>query len=426
MVVSMRAIDAVTMSSRCHVAADVVIEADSERQSWKLMGDGGVVDCRVLGPVEVLVEGLPRVLSGPRQRLLLTALVLAAGREVPSDQLCELLWDGQQPLHPQAALRSQVARLRRAIGEYLVDVHYGIAGYELSLPEGCVDAERFDALTRSAATATGADALASITEALELWRGDDLEFSDRPLLQPVAVRLVEQRLSLMERRAEVLLSLGHGPDGVAELRGLLAAHPERESARALLMEALYRAGRHTEALAEFRSWRDQLRERGLEPTQRLRELESRILRHDLPASVIDDAQRADTRPARRPTSSFVGRDPDLEETTRRLDDARLVTLTGPGGVGKTRLAREIAAHVADNYPGGIEQCDLAAIRDRNDVLRLVATTIGAKDVVGRTIVDQIIDRLADRGRCLVLTRIHRRGWVVRADHPRKRCPDLGR
>jgi predicted ATPase/DNA-binding SARP family transcriptional activator len=395
--------DAATMPSGCHAGGEIVVAHARRDGKAALVEDRGVVELRVLGPVEVLVRGVPKPLAGPRQRMLLAALVLASGQEMSSDQLCELLWGDEQPLHPVPALRSQVARLRRTIGEDLVDIQFGAVGYRLSVGQGCADVDRFEALARSVDGATGADALVAIGAALALWRGADLEFSDRQLLQPAAVRLVERRVSLIEHRADVLLALGHVAEAVVELQALLTAQPEREAARALLMEALYRTGRHTDALAEYRSWCDELRNRGLEPSQRLRDMESRILRHEIPDHGPGDAsRRLGTRPPRPPASSLVGRAEDLEMITERLRRERMVTLTGPGGVGKTRLARELVVRAADDHSGGIVYCDLSAVRDRVDAPRVVAAAVGAKDMVGRSIEDQIVDRLADRHALLVI------------------------
>ena len=150
--------------------------------------------------------------------------------------------------HPAAALRSQVARLRRTAGDHLVDVRFGASGYRLVRAPGATDVERFDALARASDDLDRHAALTAASEALALWATPTLEFADRPLLESTAVALVDRRASLVERRAGLLVELDRSTEAIPELHAVLADHPEREGARALLMEALYRVGRPNDAL----------------------------------------------------------------------------------------------------------------------------------------------------------------------------------
>ena len=192
----------------------------------------------------------------------------------------------------------------------------------------------------------GQEGLQLVDEALDLWRGPALaEFADRPIAAPEAVRLDELRMVARERRAELVLSLGAPEDAIAALQAIVAEHPERERARGLLMQALYRGGRHTDALAAFRSWRRYLSEElGLDPSPALQRIEQEILRHALPPP--DSLTRPVSRALPLPVTSFVGRDGDRLAVADLLGEVRLLTLHGPGGVGKTRLALEVTTGLA--------------------------------------------------------------------------------
>ena len=188
---------------------------------------------------------------------------------------------------------------------------------------------------------------------------------------------------------------------VVALQALLARHPERERMRSLLMQALYWAGRHSDALGVYQEWRRHLAdELGLEPSPELRRLERDILAHTLPAPAVGTPLGASSLP--RPVTSFVGRDDDLSALTRRLDDARLVTLWGTGGVGKTRLALELAATVASRYRDGVRYCDLSTIRRSGGVARALATAISLEERTGPALDEQIVAHLASSRLLLVL------------------------
>ncbi|MCA1702524.1 MAG: hypothetical protein LC808_04355 [Actinobacteria bacterium] len=236
--------------------------------------------------------------------------------------------------------------------------------------------------------------------ALALWRGTALEeVADRDFAQPVAVRLEELRLQAEERRAELLVDLGRPHDAVVSLQALVASHPERERTRGLLMEALYRTGRHTDALAVYQEWRGRLADDfGLEPARELQQLELDILTHALPA--VGAPLAASSLP--RPITSFIGRDDDLSRLATRLGDARLVTLWGPGGVGKTRLALEVAAAVAPRYGDGVRFCDLSTIRRSGEVARTVATVVKLDERAGRPLDEQVVSHLVSSRLLLVL------------------------
>ena len=204
-----------------------------------------------------------------------------------------------------------------------------------------------------------------------------------------------------ERRAELLLSLGVTEDAIAALQAIVAEHPERERARGLLMQALYRGGRHTDALATFRSWRRYLSEElGLDPSPALQRIEQEILQHALPPP--DSLPRPVSRALPLPVTSFVGRDEDRLAVADLLGEVRLLTLLGPGGVGKTRLALEVTARIGHRYRDGVCFCDLAAVRRPAAVARAIATAAGLSERAFRRLDDQLIDNLAGRQLLLVL------------------------
>jgi DNA-binding SARP family transcriptional activator len=332
----------------------------------------------LLGPVEVRVGGRAVPLPGVRQRLVLTMLLVDVNRMVPADRLIDELWEAALPADPRGALRTQVSRLRRALGPGGGDLATVEGGYRLTVQRSQLDVTRFEDMLAEADEASGKQALRLLDEALALWRGPAVgEFAGRPFALAMAARLNELRP--------------------------VAEHPEREQARGLFMQALYRAGRHTEALATFRSWRRYLAEElGLDPSPALRRIEQDILRHT--AKTPDTRDTAVTRAPSLPlpVTSFVGRDEDLMAVAGRLDRARLVTLHGPGGVGKTRLALEVAERTGDSYRDGVCFCDLAAVTEPHAVVRALATAAGLSERAFQRLDDQLVEQLADRHLLLVM------------------------
>ena len=358
----------------------------------------------LLGPVEVRTEaGVVRPRSRS-QRLVLAVLLVDANRVVPAERLVEELWGDDLPDDPAGALRTQVSRLRRALGPAAADLITEEGGYRLRVERGALDAARFEDLVAEAAKGDGDDAVHLLDEALDLWRGAAVaEFADRPFAQPEAVRLEELRLAARERRAEALLSLGRAGEAAASLEALVAEHPRRERARGLLMEALYHLGRQADALDVYQSWRLHLGdELGLEPSPHLQRIEREILQHTLGAGGGGRAISERTRRLPLPVTSFVGREADLAAVSALLPQARLVTLWGPGGVGKTRLALEVVARVGDRYPDGVRFCDLAAVGRPGAVARAVATAVGLEERALRSLEDQLVEHLAHRHLLLVL------------------------
>ena len=361
----------------------------------------------LLGPVEAHVNDRVIPLAGARQRLVLALLLLHANQLVPADRLIDELWGADLPQDPPGALRTQVSRLRRVLGPAGHGLVTDGGGYRLSLGRAQLDVARFTDALAAATQTTGHEALRLVDEALALWRGPALaEFADRPFAQPEAVRLDELRVVARERRAELVLSLGAPGDAIAALQVIVAEHPERERARGLLMQALYRDGRQTDALAAFGSWRRYLSEElGLDPSPALRRMEQDILRHSLtPAEgqpAEPRAQPAD-RTLPRPVTSFIGREADCAAVAGLLVRVRLLTLHGPGGVGKTRLGLEVVSQIAARYRDGARFCDLAAIQRPAAVTRAIATAAGLSERAFRRLDDQLVEHLAGRELLLML------------------------
>jgi predicted ATPase/DNA-binding SARP family transcriptional activator len=337
------------------------------------------VDIRLLGPVEVFARGRGVKVGGPRQQALLALLLLEPGRAVSADRLIDELWHGEPPAGAARTLRSYVSRLRRALGRDVVEAR--ASGYGLVVEPDSVDATRFEQLATEGreALARGAAGLAAarLRSALELWRGPALaNVAEGGALAQEARRLDELRLLCLEERIEADLALGRHAELIPELERLVREEPLRERPWRQLVLAYYRAERQADALAAYRRARGVLvEELGLEPGEELRKLEQAVLRQQ-----VAPAAPAETRhnlPA--PTSSFVGREPELAELERLLRDHRLVTVTGLGGTGKTRLALETALRQAGVWADGIWLVDLTATADGELVLGAVAETLGAAE-----------------------------------------------
>ncbi|HEV2373427.1 MAG TPA: BTAD domain-containing putative transcriptional regulator [Streptosporangiaceae bacterium] len=333
----------------------------------------------LLGTLAVYDEDgrLVRV-GGSRVRILLILLALDAGRVVPSYSLIERLWADDPPANSGNSLQSLVSRLRTllrdaGLGDQVVESHP--AGYRLAVSPDEVDALAFESLARagSQALASGdaATAARALREALGSWRGPALaDASGARFAAGPAARLEELRTRAALDLVEAGLALGETDSLIGELRAMIAADPVAERPRGLLMRVLYAAGRQAEALGVYSETRELLAsELGVDPSPQLEQVHLGVLRQDLqtpgtprpngktPAGPGDSPPPA-SRPAfggreaprltglRTPLTSFVGRDEDVARVRKMLAEGRLVTLTGPGGAGKTRLAIETAAQLA--------------------------------------------------------------------------------
>jgi predicted ATPase/DNA-binding SARP family transcriptional activator len=338
------------------------------------------LDMRVLGPIGAIRAGRDLPLGGPKQRSVLALLLLEAGRVVPSERLVDELWRCRPPPGAVKTLRSYVSRLRTLLRPDAALIARG-GGYVLELEQASVDAARFERLVGEgqAALARGAARVAAdrLRDGLALWRGRALaDLVDIASLALESRRLEELRLTALEGRIEAELDLGFHAQLVGELETLVAEHPLRERLWRQLVLALYRCERQADALATYRRARELLAgELGLEPSEELRRLEQAVLRQDVPPV----ARRPHGHNLPTQLTSFVGREQELAELERLLPEVRLLTLTGVGGVGKTRLALELAALVVEDFPGGVWFVDLSGIADPALVPQQVAEVLGLRE-----------------------------------------------
>ncbi|MEU8421633.1 BTAD domain-containing putative transcriptional regulator [Micromonospora sp. NPDC048835] len=356
---------------------------------------------RILGPTQVvLADGREVPVGGPRLRALLALLLLDAGRVVSAERLIDGLYGEHPPRGAVNALQSQVSRLRQALPADHDPVELHPAGYRLAVAPDEVDAYRFERLAeagrRALADGDWHRAATVLREALELWRGPALADATGAAAQ--AARLDELRLTAVEDRVEADLALGADGALVAELRERVVAHPLRERLRGQLMRALTALGRPAEALAEFEEARHTLAEQlGVDPSAELAAVHVAVLRG------AERPSAEATLPGQ--LTTFVGREEELKRVGELLGGRRLVTLTGPGGAGKTRLAIEAAGR-AD---GEARLVELAGVADGSDVPQAVLSALGLRDAglrapaePGRQTVDRLVEALAERRLLLVL------------------------
>ena len=240
-------------------------------------------DFRILGTLEVIGESGPVTLGGPRPRALLAALLLRAGHVVPTEQLVDELYGAEPPKFATASLQNSVAALRKALGPELLVTR--APGYLLAVPPEQIDARRFELLLADARDCSPAERRTLLLRGLALWRGPPLaEFAFEAWAETEARRLDDLRLVAVEERIAADIDLDRAADVVPELDALAREHPLRERVCELHMLALYRAGRQADALDAYATVRKALAELGLEPGKRLKELQSKILRHDLALS----------------------------------------------------------------------------------------------------------------------------------------------
>ncbi len=375
----------------------------------------------VLGALEVRRDGREVTLPRGRQRAVLAALLVRSGRPVSAAGLAAAAWGDGLPEHPAAALHTVVSRLRRPLGA--ASLRTGPLGYALVVPPEQLDAGQFVALRASAARARPEAAAQLLDAALALWRGPAYEeFAHRDFARAEAVRLDQLRAVTIEERAELSLALGQSEPAISSLEWLLAEQPFRERATALLMTALYESGRAAAALDRYRGHRDRLAdELGLDPSPALQQLQVRILGHDLPAS---------RRPAPRmpawlvSSTAFVGRDDDLAALAEAVRAHRLVTVTGAGGVGKTRLVAETLPDLAARLGLPVTVVELGD-PGGGQVDAAVAAALGL-GVAGGSVTDAVLEYLSITTLLLVLDSCENAVAQVRrlVEAVLRRCPGV--
>ncbi len=356
----------------------------------------------VLGALQIRADdGTSLAVAAPKRRTILELLLLQAGRPITVEQLSAAMWGERPPRAARESLHAHISRLRREIGADRIET--SVDGYILRLAEDELDVrvfERYVADGRRLIETQQWDAAAvALRTALSLWRGPAYPATaDSPMAQIEVARLEDLQLGAFEDRVTADLARGGHRAVCGELEVMIARHPLRENLWRMLMLALYRSGRQADALGAYRRLRTTLVEDlGVDPAPDLQEMEIRILRQD---SSLDGPPTGSFQPPvrlPRPRTSFVGRQADLVRAVALVGSHRLLTLTGPGGVGKTRLAIEIAHAVLEDHPDGVLFVDVSAVRDPSLVLERIGDVTGGggrpADVIGRRRMLLVLDNL---------------------------------
>ena len=377
-------------------------------------GTISTVRVAILGPLEVHDDGGASVaVAGARLRGLIARLALAGGQPVSTGALAGAVWDCALPAEVANALQTLVSRARRALGGAAA-VEQSAAGYRLAVTPDDVDALRFERLVAEGAVA----------EALALWRGPALVDAG-DFAEPFARRLEELRLDATVTLLTRELDTGRAAARVGELEALVAEHPLHEKLSGLLMRALAATGRQADALAAYEAVRGRLAdELGIDPGPEVRAVHLEVLRGEITAAAAPGGGARTNLRAQ--LTSFVGRQDEVQRVRKSLASYRLVTLVGPGGAGKTRLATEVAAGVRDNAASGARDgtwpddmpsdgiwiIELASVTDAADVPQAVLGSIGLREsrllpdgqqrITSRDARARLLEGLADTRALLVL------------------------
>jgi DNA-binding SARP family transcriptional activator/streptogramin lyase len=361
------------------------------------------VEFRLLGPIELVVDGVPVDLGGAKQRALLALLMLHPDRPVTIAGLTDELWR-DAPTAAAKNIQVHVSRIRRALGVHADLLATTSAGYVLHVSPGETDLQQFEQLFAAARDTMSTDpatAAASLRRALRLWRGTALaDLAGEPVAQAVAHGLDERRLAALEARITAELVLGRHQELVAELVDLVARHPLREQLRAQLMLALYRSGRQADALASYTALRTTLTdELGIEPSPQLQSLQGQILRQDPELDHVSAALDLDAQPS-----------PSMPTTPSRRPSRRMLTVLG------ATVALGVAAAVAliagaHDSSAGVVRSDSVAILDRSGAVVAdvrVGSQPGPITVAGGAVwvgdvADRTLDRIDPRSRAVVKT-----------------------
>ncbi|KRC46414.1 MULTISPECIES: BTAD domain-containing putative transcriptional regulator [unclassified Nocardioides] len=377
------------------------------------------VPFRVLGPIEVLdATGAPIDVGSPRHRETLAALAVDAGRVVSTDMLLDRVWGETGRGGTLANLQAVISRLRARLRDAGVPAEIVTAppGYRLEIPDGALDADRLTAGVERAREALGAGdeptARTALERALAWWRGEPFADVPQPFARAEALRLEGVRLTGEELAAELDLRAGHAAGAVARLQELAAQHPLRESVRGQLMRALYLAGRQADALEEYGALRTRLVEDlGVDPGPAVQRLYQQILEQDPALRPAAAAPMATLTSKPKPPSGIpstlllgdlVGRDRDVDYLVGllRAPTSRLVTVTGVGGCGKTRVALAVASAAEEHFADGAVLVPLAPLRDQTAVIPAIAHAVGVAE--GGDPFAALLDLLRDREQLLLL------------------------
>lgn len=368
----------------------------------------------ILGTLQAHSDDAPVKLGGYRQRAVLAALLIHANRILPRSRLIELVWE-EPPATVEGVLHNYISRLRAVLdhrgrsGWRLIRTHE--AGYEFHIDPRQIDAGRFEWGVSEARRLTREgrilEAIPVMESALAEWRGRALiEFTGEPFAVAESARLEHARIAATEALIETELGLGRVQQALERVGELVSSEPLNESVRAQHIRALVAAGRQADALASFKDLRLRLAdELGIDPEPQLQALHQRVLRQELtPIQQEMPASIAHRTNLPTPTTSFLGRQLEVNDIVELLsrEDIRLLSLTGPGGIGKTRLALQAAAEAADVFPDGRWWVSLASIRDPALVLPSVAAILNVREQPGSGLPQAICDKLTGKRALVVL------------------------
>ena len=361
---------------------------------------------RILGAVEVLVDGTPAALGAPKQRAVLAMLLVNRRRVVSADALVDGLWGESPPASAVQSLQVYIHGLRRAVGAERIET--AGRGYRAAVSEDELDLDRFErGLERGRAALEAGraeDATDELRQAMALWRGSALaDLPEESRRAAEADRLDELRLTALELRYDAELASGRHDAVVAELEALTAEHPYHERFLEQRVLALYRCGRQADALEVYREARRTLSEDlGLEPSRALQELERAVLRQD-PSLAAPPAPTRSTRPLPTPPTALVGRRLELAAVAALFRDegVRLVTLTGPGGTGKTRLGLAVAEALEPELRDGALFVSLAPVSSPELLVPTIADALEVREG-GRSLAEGVGEHLRERRILLVL------------------------
>ena len=358
---------------------------------------------RVFGGLKVVVHGTSRPLGGPQERAVLALLAASADRAVSTDRLVDALWGDDVPATAEKTIQVYVSRIRRAIGPDAVE--RTAVGYVLRTSVLDLDIPAFEsAVAVAVAELEAGDARRAhqtFNQALAIATGEP--FADSAhigLLEPEIARINELRWQAVSGSFDAALRIGQHETLIPEIERAIDGEPHRERLWAQLMLALYRSGRQGDALAAYHRARRALDEElGVEPGPELRDLERRILDQDPTLATLGEDR---SRSLPHPISSFIGRTEELHRLTAALVDHRLVTLVGPGGVGKTRLAVEAANQIAPGFEDGAAFIGLADIVEPGLVPTEILAVLGVQPPAGHDPVDVLTGHLRTRRLLLVI------------------------
>jgi predicted ATPase/DNA-binding SARP family transcriptional activator len=369
------------------------------------------VDVAVLGPL-VIGDG-EKELSATKERAIVELLALQAPHPASVEALIDAVWGARPPATAAKTLQSLVSRVRHAVPGLLIER----VGEAYRLVADRVDAREFEALVvdgrRALEHGDADDAIETLSTARRLWRGAPApDLVDGPA-RSACVRLEELFRTMVDDLNEARLEVGGDAALIADLDSATLDEPLREQRWAQLMVALHRDGRQAEALRAFQRARHVLGEQlGLEPSDELRDLERAIISDDDSLTVAWPTwpgQRRTRRvrhtaPQQRAPAltSFVGRSDEIRLVSKRLDEARLVTITGPGGVGKTRLTSAVLDQVEDRFPHGVWFVDLTPTTERRSMTAAIAEAVGVREVPGTDLDTTIATRCSSSSGLLVL------------------------